>query len=177
MKNKFELKKIGLIIVICLIVLTVIFILKDTYSVTDTDIDSSNIGEIDIVCDNSAVLPSGTLSCSVRAVDFDVEVSSFSAKMNLDNSLEFLNIEKDAGWEGSAEGGIIDLYTDVNKKENFDLLTFNVKASDINIGMDALISLKNIVISDQNFDEHTLSDVEMPVRIKSTVDTLENLSI
>lgn len=174
MKKIFEHKK-KLIIIIFLIIIGIIFlILKDTYSIEQ---NNGITGDIKIICDSNNILPNETLNCAIRGENFTTQVSSYSTKLILSENLTLVNIEKDSSWEGSGEGGIIDLYTDINKTGNFNLATFSIKASSINTGLNTNISLQNTVISDEKFTEYTLNNSDLDIRIQSTINTLSDLDI
>ena len=188
MKKIFENKKAIIFVITFLIVVAMsLLILKDTYSISDTgstiDLDTAVeqsdeiIGGMKISCDSDTILPGESATCTIEGSNFTKEISSFRTVINLDSNLILESIEKDSSWEGSAEGGIIDLYTDVNKTGSFNVATFTVRAKEIDTGVSAFIEIENTVVSDENFDEYVVGSFEISVRIKSTINTLSDLSV
>lgn len=169
------LKHNKLLIIIVFITIGILFlVLKETYSFTDSNQVN---GKIKIECDSNNVLPGENLTCAIKGENFTTELSSYSTKLILGNNLNLVTIEKDPSWEGSGEGGIIDLYTDTNKTGNFNIATFIIKADNINSGFDSNISLQNTIISDENFEENSVNDTSLNIRVQSTVNTLSSLTI
>lgn len=177
MKKNFKYNKLIMIIIFLIISIVFFLVLKETYSITESNQRSQIVGKIKIECDRTSILPNESLNCAIKGENFTTQLSSYSAKLILGNNLSLVAIEKDSSWEGSGDGGIIDLYTDVNKTGNFNIATFTVKADDINAGIDSNILLQNITISDENFDEYVLNNATLDLRIKSTINTLSSLTI
>ena len=179
MKNKYKENKLIIISAFfCVIIFLTFIIIKGSYA-TEENISNINIDNNQVVleCDSIEVIPSGTISCQIKGKDFITPVSSFSADIVLDNNLSLLDVEVNSIWEGSGENGIIDLYTDENKTGDFEIATFTIKISDNNIGFDSVILLKDIVYSDNNFDEYTVDNITENIRVKSNINTLSDLTV
>lgn len=175
MDKKIKSKNLIIIGIILIFSITILLLVtKDTYSTSAT---TENLGKVKITCDKTNVLPSETLTCAIKGENFTTAISSFRTKIILDNNLSLESIEKDDIWEGSGEGGIIDLYTDVNKSGNFNIAVFTVKATNIQTGLNSNILLQDTVISDQNFDEYNIENPSLNIRIQSTINTLSSLTI
>ena len=83
-------------------------------------------GNIKLTCDNTTVLPGSDITCTLTGDSFSEKISSFHGELNLESNLKLESIEEDSSWEGSADGGVIDLYTDVNKSGNINFVTFTI---------------------------------------------------
>jgi len=173
MKNK--------IIIFGILCLLICFYLvfRGTYSYNDDSYVTSSLeNNIVIDCDKIKVSPSSEIHCVVKGVDFDSQVSSFSAKLSFGNNLSLKNVDIDNKlWQGSGDDGKIDLYTDVNKVGDFDIFSFDILVGSVNTGIDTNILLKDIVISDDNFDEIQIKDVLCDIRVASNIATLNSLTV
>lgn len=193
MSNLFMKKKpVILSLAFMLVVFAICLIVSNSYAVEenkDTNLNTSSIGNLVLDCTSSSgskkILPSENMVCILSAKNFTTQVSSFSADLVLGNNLtlkesEIIDNDTSSGdedWLGSVSGGNIDLYTGINKIDNFSIAKFVIQTGDINTGFDTKISLKNVVISDESFDEIKLDDIATDVRICSTVATLNSLDV
>lgn len=125
-------------------------------------------GNVEIQCDNYEVSSGSNINCTLKGGDFSSELSSFHAKLLLGNNLALESIEKNSSWEGSADGGVIDLYTDVNKSGDLELVTFVIKVDEVENNVDTNISITDIKIGDSQFEEHSFPQVITSIKITST---------
>jgi len=122
-------------------------------------------GNIELNCDNEAILPGSSVNCTIKVNNFSDEISSFHAKLLLGENLKLESIEKDSSWEGSAEGGIIDLYTDVNKSGDINISSFVVKVDNASTMNRVDVSLIDVKVGDPQFTEHKFNDVSTSVEV------------
>ncbi len=145
-------------------------IIRMTYSASNP--------EIVIECDNTSMNSSSSMTCYVRGKNFNYGVSSFEGTLVLGTNLTLSANEKDSSWEGSTtnEGEIV-LYTDTNKTGNFNIASFTINSSNTNNGYNSNISMTNVKIGNQNFEEISMNVQSISIRIKSNVNTLATLTI
>ena len=121
--------------------------------------------DVNIVCDSNTLVPGAQTTCYIKG-DFSKNISSFHGELSADTNLTISNITK-SGWEGSGDGGIIDLYTDTNKTGTFNFVTFVVEADSNVSNVEKLMYLKNISISDDSFNEEAKNDKNYEIKITS----------
>ena len=119
-------------------------------------------GNVVIECDNTQLSVNQTTQCYVKCKNFTDSVAAFHGKVTVDNKLSIIKITKDSSWEGAADNGVIDVYTDVNKSGNFNIASFEVKA--IASG-DGQITLSEIEITDSQFQETAVSNVVKTISV------------
>lgn len=68
-----------------------------------------------------------TAECQIKGTVTGGEISSLSAKFSVTGNAESLGFKTASGWQGSANGSKIDLYTDSNKSGTFNIGTITVK--------------------------------------------------
>lgn len=122
-------------------------------------------GNIEISCDNTEVLSGSNINCIIKGNNFSNELSSFHAKIVLGDNLELKVIEKNAAWEGSAEDGIIDLYTDVNKSGELIFTTFTAKVNESGDDAKNNILVTEIKVGDKEFTEHNLQEESILIKV------------
>lgn len=124
-------------------------------------------GNMKLTCDNTTVLPGTNITCTLTGDSFSEKISSFHGELNLGSNLKLESIEEDSSWEGSADGGIIDLYTDVNKSGDINFVTFTVKADSDISNIDNNVSIDNIKIGSAEFIEYDFANVSTSIKITS----------
>lgn len=134
-------------------------------------------GNITISCDKVKLNPGESTTCNIKANTQDGEVSSLHAKINLDSNLSLVSVTSDSIWEGDGEGGSLDLYTDSNKSDTFNIATFVAKANDGVYGKTSTISLSEVALYDQSFNEYALSANTVSIKHPSNVNTLSSLNV
>ena len=102
-----------------------------------------------IECDENTLKNEQIATCYVKFKNYTGYVSSFQGILTLSNNISFTAITKDSIWEGATNGGDIDLYTDINKTGNFNILSFSFRVpSSVN---QIEVTLDEIAVSDENF--------------------------
>ena len=114
-------KKNKIILVVCLIIIAIISI------IAGINLNSSNAKELNIKCDSNTIKVGDSVTCTLKGNVSDYEVSAFESKIDITESdLKLEKVEVDSIWEGDGEEGNVVLYTDKNKSDKFNLLTFTV---------------------------------------------------
>lgn len=132
-------------------------------------------GSVTVSCGKTTLKALESTTCQISGHSSD-EVSSLHLEIGLDSSLELGTITSSSIWEGNGSGGVFDLYTDSNKKNDFAIGSFVVKAKNLN-NVNAEISIKNVTFSDNNFETYSVSGVSKTIRIPSTNNKLSSLSV
>lgn len=133
-------------------------------------------GNVNLNCSSETIKPGEYTNCTISG-NTDEEISALAIKLTLGDNLALSEIETDSSWQGDGEEGDIQLFTDKNKKGDFPIATFKVKASSSAQPTNTNIVLKEIKLTDSNFKETSLENVKLDVRIPSIVNTLNNLTI
>ena len=122
-------------------------------------------GTVDIECDANTLKNGQTAKCYIKCKNFDIQIPSFHTKLTLSNSISLTKITRDSIWEGACDGGIIALYTDVNKTGNFNIASFEFQVpSSVN---KITITLDEIRASDASFNKINYPKVEKTFNIGS----------
>ena len=174
--------KIILIVGVVLFGICIYLISKGSYSV---EVDNRILGleiideTVAIECESGSKLSKDTsVSCLIRGVGFSKYVSSFSADLVLGDGLVLKTIlNNTSNWQGDSADGDVDIYTDVNKNGDFVVSEFVIESDGKTFGIDSQLTLENIVISDENFDEFKIESVNTKVSIASNDADLKSLII
>lgn len=153
---------------------------KGSYSVEVTNENLETLNEtIAIECGNSSRLTKNTsVDCTIKGRGFSRYVSSISADLVLGDGLILDDITYDtARWQGAVTDGDIDLYTASNKIGDFVIAEFTIVSNGEKIGDNIPVSLENIIISDENFDEYAINSVSTNVRVVSDDANLSSLTV
>ncbi len=148
---------------ICLLII----ILLLPFYVKALDIETS------INCDNNNLAVNGMTNCTIKATT-NGQVSALSMKLSASDSLLLSDLVTDSSWQGNGENGEIALYTDVNKTGTFNIATFKLKLVQKNAGV---VSLNNIMYSDNNFVEFKKDSISKNINVLSDVNILSSLKI
>lgn len=130
-------------------------------------------GQITISCDKSVINPDSTLNCSISGKKINTPISSFHGKIILGDGLTLVSVTKDSSWEGSGDGGIIDLYTDVNKRGNVNFVSFIVKGNK-KLSNKVIIKVEEMVVSNDDFVEHKLDVVSKEIKVSNNSSNVTN---
>ncbi len=133
-------------------------------------------GNVSVSCNKTKLSANESTTCSIKA-NTQEGVSSVHAEIVLGANLTLSSVTTSSTWQGDGEGGIIDLYTDVNKSGSFDIGTFVIKAGNVTTGANTSVSLSNIVLSDASFDEFKFNANSVSIRIPSSTNTLDSLTV
>jgi len=140
---------------------------------------------IAIECDKTNLSPSETTTCNIRGENYTTNVSSLHMKLKVSDNITIKNISinediwnvTEENLQDFLETKEINLYTANNQINDFEIGTLTIESSNINTGLDANITLEDIIISDENFEEHTINNVSQDIRILSNINTLSSLII
>lgn len=133
-------------------------------------------GKLDINCDNYSVKANDEITCNITGYSNE-EITGLSADIVLSSNLELINFNTDSAWQGDASENKIGLYTDINKKDNFNIGTLKVKVKDNVENLVESISLKNVIYSDALFNKVDISNVSKNIRVSSLNNYLSSLTI
>jgi len=123
-------------------------------------------GLVKLDCNSISLEPGSTTSCMVIGKNFNDSISSFHAKISLGEKLELVSSKIDESWNGSAEDGIIDLYTDVNKSGNINFASFTIKAmDDVSSDVATKVYIEDIIVGDSNFKETKIDTQIVDIKI------------
>lgn len=131
-------------------------------------------GSVNISCDKTSLAPNETTSCKITGTSA-TEVSAVSMKLSA-NISTISDIVADSSWQGDGSNGSIDLYTDTNKKNTFNIATFKIKAPATS-GITDTINIKHISFADANFNETSISNTSLKINVVSVTNTLDNVKI
>lgn len=137
---------------------------------------SALTGNVSLSCDKTKLKPNEETTCSVKA-NTNEDVSAVGARITLGSNLTLTSVTTDSSWEGNGDDGNIQLYIDNNKKGNFNIATFKVKAGSVNTGADTSVSLSDVKLSDASFAETDFTVSSVNVRILSNINTLKTLTV
>ena len=141
----------------CLLFLCLFLIIERVYAVD---------GSVRLDCDNVSLKPGASSNCIISGKNFNDSISSFHAKISLGEKLVLVSSKIDESWHGSADDGIIDLYTDVNKSGNINFASFKIKAMDnVSSNIDTKVFLEEIFIGDSSFKETKIDTQIVDIKI------------
>ena len=133
-------------------------------------------GNINMECNSYKAVGNDEITCNITAYADD-EVTGLSANIVLSDNLEMISFVTDSAWQGDASGNKIGLYTEVNKKDTFNVGVLKVRVkSSANEGTEAII-LNNVIYADSEFNKVSISSVSKDIKISSLNNYLKSLSI
>jgi len=142
LKNKKQLL-IGIILFSLSIILITIISLKI----------SSKGKQVILDCENKT---KDEIECKLKGRGNKYDVSNVSMRIEVSKNAELKEVKIDSIWQGSGNDGIVELYTDVDKKGTFNIGTFKIKKKD---NKKVKISLNRIIYFDENFEKHPVKDL------------------
>ena len=133
-------------------------------------------GKINMECNSYKAVANDEITCNITAYADD-EITGISANIVLSDNLEMISFVTDSAWQGDASGNKIGLYTDINKKDTFNVGVLKVRVkSSANKGTEAII-LNNVIYADSEFKKVGISSVSKDIKISSLNNYLKSLSI
>lgn len=153
MKNKKIIIILLAILVICCIVVGVLLSFDGTRNVSDVE-----EAKLTLTCESDSISIRDGVLCELKGNVTDYDVSAFSSRLEETSDFKIEQIVPDSIWEGDGNGGDVDLYTDSNKRGNFNILSFKVLLLNENAKKVQINLLENSFF-DENFEEHKLKDV------------------
>lgn len=94
--------------------------------------------------------------CTLKGNVSDYEVSAVSALIEVNNNSKLLKVNVDSSWEGDGEDGVLEVYTDTNKVDIFNIATFEVSLEN---NMENIISIVDIEFYDENYAAHKIESI------------------
>lgn len=154
-KNKYV---IGGVCFIIITVVVVMFMFSKSYAL-------EGFGEYNLSCDKNIALGGDNVTCTITGtVVTGSQVSSLETQLELSNNLEFVSFTTDEIWQGDGEDGNIQLYTDENKTETFNVGTLVVKVKDGITNTTEFIKLKDGYFYDDDFEGQSIDDATVEVK-------------
>lgn len=131
-----------------------------------------------ITCDKSKIGVGEKTICKLTG-NSDGSVSSLHGLIKLSEGLKLGSSDSASIWIGSAENGIIDLYTDVNKTGKFEIATFEVSATgSTKTGTVAVEELLYYGNHDKdNSEERAVSANTVELEVVSSNNSLKSLTL
>jgi len=127
-------------------------------------------------CDKVVLKPGETTNCEVKG-NTKEPINGLDFELTFGENLTYSDIVYSTAWQGEDPEPRVVLYTSNNKVGDFPAVTFKVKAADIKTGVTSNITLKNVGISDENFEMHYMEAKPLSIRIASTINTLNSLTV
>lgn len=134
-------------------------------------------GSMKLQCDKTKVSPGATITCTLQGTASNGEVSAISSKIKTSTNLTLATVTTDSIWQGDGEGGNIDLYTDTNKTNTFNIATFTVTVSNSTTGSNESITIDSTKFYDESYQEVAVTTVLQNITIASTVNTLSSITL
>lgn len=152
MKNKFNLLKILLPFSLVIILLTITYL----YFTQPKE-------NLILTCDQKNIQVGKNFTCTIYGYQKEYEVSSLTTTIKTSDNVEIIQVTPDTSFEGDGENGIIELYTDENKKGKFPIATVVFSLANKN---EITIQLKDNAFFDEKFKEHKLTTKSKKLVVK-----------
>lgn len=134
-------------------------------------------GSLNLSCAKNSLKPGEQITCNISYTASSGSLTGFQTNVNLSSNLELVSSSKNSAWEGSADNGNFYLYTANPKTGSIGLGTFSIKAKQINDGSSEAITLTNVILSDESFNDKKPGNKSLGVSILSNNADLNNLSV
>lgn len=134
-------------------------------------------GTVSLTCDKSKLSAGESMTCTIKGTGSDGAVSTLSAQIKVSDNLELVNVVTSGIWQGSGDNGNIQLYTDVDKTDTFDIGTFTVKVKDGVTNSNESVSVNDIKFYDAGYEAVNVDSKTVNVRVPSTNNDLSGLSV
>lgn len=161
MNKKIDIKNKYLIGGVCFILIAiaaVMFVFSKSYAL-------ESFGKYNLSCDKDIAIGGEFFNCTITGtVVSESQVSALETQLELSDNLEFVSFTTDEIWQGSGEDGNIQLYTDENKTETFNVGTLIVKVKDGITNTTESIKLKDSYFYDGNFESQTIEETSIEVK-------------
>lgn len=112
-------------------------------------------GSVSLSCDKTTLNSGESTTCIFKGNTVD-GVSSISAKINLGDGLTLSSLANGSAWQGGLNSGNIELNSENPQSGEFEIASFVVTA-DSELGVNASISISDIVLSDESIDPVSVS--------------------
>jgi len=124
-------------------------------------------GKVLLNCDKNTISSDESVKCSITG-DFDYLISAFHGVVVVSDKLVLSELNVDSSWEGSADKGTIDLYTDKNKMGKVNFITFTLKPKSTDISGDISVVIDDIFVGNKNFEEVEIVDASFKLKVTNT---------
>ena len=171
-----------------LILIFVVLVGGVIYSVTRQTYAGSGSAQPQFVieCGDSAMNSGASMTCYIKGKNFGDglengdSLSTFEGTLGFGSNLTLVadSITTDSDWFGELTNqGELALASGIKRTGDFNIASVVVEAGNINDGYDSNISLSNVIISNQNFVETSMSVQSVGIRIRSNVNALATLTV
>lgn len=117
---------------------------------------------VNVSCSATKIKPNDTVNCSITGTTSSA-ISSLSAKLNATGNIKISNIKTSSIWQGDGADGSIELYTDSNKTNTFNIATFQVTGTKVGTGS---IAINNTVFYDSQFQEINVGNKTLNITVE-----------
>lgn len=158
MKNKILIiVLVGVLIVGCIFLGGIIAFNNDISKEVNDD-------NLILTCESNEIRLNEEVKCILKGNVIKYDVSALSSTIEENSMFELVNVIPHSSWEGDGEMGDVDLYTDINKSNEFDVLTFHIKL--INDSIEVInINIIDNSFFDENYEEHKLANVTKTLKV------------
>lgn len=134
-------------------------------------------GSVNLSCDNIKLKAGAQTTCNISYTVSSGTLNGFQTNVSLSSNLELISSSKNSIWEGSADNGNFYLYTDNSKTGSVSLGSFVVKAKEGATGSSENITLTNVVLTDENYNDKKPGNKALGITILSNNANLASLSV
>ena len=157
-KNKILIMVLVVVLISCCIFLG--FLLSFDKKVEEQVSDAGLL----LTCESSTISLNEEVKCTLKGNVTKYDVSAVSSTIKENSMFELINVIPHSSWEGDGEMGDVDLYTDVNIGNEFDVLTFHIKLISDSIE-EIHINIVDNSFFDENYEEHKLENVTKTLKV------------
>ena len=134
--------------------------------------------QVNLNCDKYIIKTGDEISCDINVSTNSGKLSAFEGKIVLSDNLELISTYSSNIWEGYGDNGKYALYTDTMKDgENISIGSFKVRVKNSANNGQEIISIENILLGNENFENVTYDNLSKNLKIASTNSNLQSLSL
>lgn len=134
-------------------------------------------GSVNLNCGKTSLKPGEQTTCNLSYSVTSGEIKGFQTNVSLSSNLEMISSSKNAIWDGSANNGNFYLYTAVGKTGSVALGSFTVKANASATGSSETITLTNVIVTDEGYNDKKPGNKSVGITIPSNNANLASLSV
>ena len=131
-------------------------------------------GTVNLSCQNTNLSPNSTATCTISFNSSEI-YNSFHANIVAGPNMSISSVTKGSTWQGE-NSTALDLSGDP-QTGNKTVATFVIKAGNISTGASTNVSVTDIQIADENFSSQQFPNNQVNIKILSSINTLNSLSI
>ena len=133
----------------------------------DNSLDGFNSKEnnLSLSCESASIKMNEEVTCTLKGHVTDYQVSAVSSTIESNSDFELIEVVPDSSWEGDGEMGDIDLYTDVNKSNDFNIVQFKISLTN-EASSEIQINLLENSFFDENFEEHKIENIATTLTVE-----------